>query len=280
MSFAALLDRVDAGRRPTQPNATAIAGGQADAVRGRRASAPQRGAAVRPHRAIRLTLIASLGVVAVASAAAGALYGSLPGVGDARARVAHSLEHHGGRIVRVNPDARVARAIVAVEDERFFQHGALDPVAIARVLGSSVTGGGVDPGGSTIAQQLAKVIYREPETLLGRLRAIGLAFKLEQRYRKREILSMYLNAVYFGHGYYGVEQASQGYFRRNARNLSWPQAALLAGLPQAPSAFDPYLHLGAARRRQRQVLAQLVDRGELTRRGARRVFGERLGLTH
>jgi membrane peptidoglycan carboxypeptidase len=217
-------------------------------------------------------------VLALIAASAGAIYGDLPGVGDAQARIAAEMGTHHGRVVPIRPHDRIARAVVAVEDERFFEHGAVDPIAIARVISSSIFGSAVDPGGSTIAQQLAKVLYREPETLSGRLRAIGLAFKLEGAYSKPAILSMYLNAVYLGHDFYGIGQASRGYFGRSPNQLTWSQASLLAGLPQAPSAFDPLRHLAAARARQREVLAQLVAQHAITQAGARRIYAQPLGL--
>jgi membrane peptidoglycan carboxypeptidase len=228
---------------------------------------------------VRKPLVA-VGLLALALLAgtAGTIYGGLPGVGDARTRIASELHSHRGQLVAIQPRERIARALVAVEDRRFFEHGALDPIAIARVITSSIVGSSVDPGGSTIAQQLAKVLYDEPETLPGRLRAIGLAFKLEGDYPKPAILSMYLNAVYFGHDFYGISEASRGYFGRSPGQLTWAQASLLAGLPQAPSAFDPLRHLAAARARQREVLARLVAQHTLSPRSARRVYAQPLGL--
>src|SRR3954447_18880898 len=190
------------------------------------------------------------------------LYTSLPSVDDAPARVQAIISSHGGgRPVPVAPDARVAQATIAIEDRRFFDHGAVDPVAIGRVLVDSILHPGVDQGGSTIAQQLAKVLYNEPPGLLGRVKSIGLAFKLEQRYLKARVLSMYLNSVYYGHGFWGIGRASEGYFRRPASKLTWSQAALLAGLPQAPSLLDPLRHPAAARMRRLVVLHELVRAG-------------------
>lgn len=229
----------------------------------------------RPRRAA----VAGLAAVAVLAAATGAFAGSLPSVAGAPARVAAILRAHGGTAVPVAPSARVARAVVAAEDERFFSHGAIDPIAIGRVIVSTVTGGPSDPGGSTIAQQLAKTLYtRGRETLAARLREVGLAFALEHRYSRPRVLSMYLNAIYFGHGLYGVGAASRGYFGRPPGALGWGQAALLAGLPQAPSAFDPLRHPSLARARQREVLAQLVRTGALGRAAAARAARAPLAL--
>lgn len=207
----------------------------------------------------------------------GALYGSLPAVGDAAARARAIDARSGTRPVLITRHERIAEAIVAVEDERFYAHGALDLLSVARVIRTSLIGSG-DPGGSTISQQLAKVLYHEPATLLGRLRAIGLAAKLEDRYSKAQILGMYLNSIYFGHGYYGVGAASHGYFGRSPGALTWNQASLLAGLPQAPSAFDPFRSPHRARERQAEVLAQLVDNHVLSATAARVAARTPLGL--
>ena len=219
-------------------------------------------------------------VCLIVGLAAGLVFANaaLPSVADAPRRVGLIDARHGTRAAAVCACSRLARAVVAVEDERFYSHGAIDPWSLARVIKGSVFGS-VDPGGSTISQQLAKVLYvRDPSSLLGRLKAIGLAAKLERRYGKDTILRMYLNAVYYGHGFYGAAAASRGYFGRRVSALSWSQASLLAGLPQAPTAYDPMRHLTLARERQREVLAQLVDNGVLPRVQARAVLKAPLHL--
>ena len=227
---------------------------------------------------MRRLLTAGIVALALIALTAGAVYGSLPGVGDAPARVAAIVHSHGGRLAHVSPRTRVARATVAIEDRRFWEHGAIDPIAVGRVLFDSVFHPGVDPGGSTIAQQLAKVLYDEPATAVGRLKAIGLAFKLEQRYSKARILGMYLNAIYYGHGFWGVGNASRGYFGRSVDRLSWSQAALLAGLPQAPSLLDPFRHANAARDRRKAVLHELVTTGTLPSTRAQAVAAAPLSI--
>jgi len=167
--------------------------------------------------------------------------------------------------------------VVAVEDERFYDHGALDPEALVRALWTTLTRQHVDPGGSTITQQLAKLLYVSGTGAGGRLRDVGLAFKLEEHYSKRQILEMYLNVTYFGGGFYGIDAAARGYFGRPPGALTWTQASMLAGLPQAPSAFDPQQHLAAARARQREVLQRMVASGVLSAAQARRVLAAKLG---
>lgn len=197
--------------------------------------------------------------------AAGAIYlASLPGVGDAEARARAILAAHGGTPGAMPPPARLGEAIVAVEDENFYSNVALDILDGAGRAALALLQRGGDPGGSTIGQQLAKTLYPHGGGLGGTLEEIGLAVKLSLRYSKAQILNMYLNSVYYGHGYWGDLAAARGYFGLSPRRLSWGQASLLAGLPQAPSAYDPELHPGLARRRQLHVLDQLVDTGKLT----------------
>ena len=229
-------------------------------------------------RIARPWVAAALACIAAVAIAAGALQATLPTVGSAPARVAAILRLHGARPVAVGPRERVARAVVATEDERFYRHGAVDFISLGRVALHALVGWGPDPGGATIAQQLAKLLYGGRGGVWGDLRAVGLAFKLDHRFAKREILALYLNANYYGHGFYGVEQASRGYFGRPPDALSWAQASLLAGLPQAPTAYDPFRHPAAARVRRGEVVRQLVANRILTAAQARAVAAAPLGL--
>ncbi len=218
-------------------------------------------------------MVAATALAALATATS-VFCASLPGVGDALARVHRRLGAHHGHFASVSPSSRIARALIATEDERFYDHGPVDGIAILRALWSTATTQ-ADGGGSTITQQLAKVLYvRHPNTLIGRVQAVGLATRLEHSHTKAQLLELYLNAVYFGHGAYGVGRASRTFFHRPPGALSWAQASLLAGLPQAPAAYDPLAHYALARRRQREVLDRLVSRRELTPAGAARVFAQ------
>ncbi len=206
-------------------------------------------------------------VAVVGALAATALLASLPEVGDAQARVGAMLREHGARPVGLPPPKRVTSSLVAVEDQRFYTHHGVDLPSVARLAWSGLRGDDLhDEGGSTIGQQLAKRVYTGDRGGLGvKLRQVGLAVKLERRYSKDQILGMYLDAAYFGGGHWGVVQASQGYFGRPPGRLSWGEASLLAGLIQAPSAYDPTAHLAAAELRQRHVLDRLVAAGVLSR---------------
>ncbi len=216
-------------------------------------------------------------VLALVLAGAGYLL-TLPGVGDAGARVRAILAAHGGSVEPSPPPARLADAAVAVEDEHFYSNVAVNIADGAGRAALATLHGGGDPGGSTIDQQLAKLLYPHGGGLGGTLEEIGLAVKLSLGYSNRDILSMYLNAAYYGNGYWGDAAAARGYFGVSPRHLTWSQAAMLAGLLQAPSAYDPVRHPRAGRARQRQVVDQLVDNHYLSPAGGRVALAEPLGL--
>ena len=133
------------------------------------------------------------------------------------------------------------KGTVAIEDRRFYQHGGVDYEGIARALLRDIRAGKVVEGGSTITQQLVRNLYIGRErTLKRKVKEACLAIKLSRAWSKNRILGTYLNQVYYGNHAYGIEAASQTYFSRPARKLTLAQAALLAGLPQAPSVFDPF----------------------------------------
>jgi penicillin-binding protein 1A len=213
---------------------------------------------------IRRIVVTIAGAILVLAALGAVYVATLPGVGDAEARVRAILAAHGGSPGALPPPARLGTAVVAVEDENFYSNVGVDILSGAGRAALAVAQRGGDPGGSTIGQQLAKTLYPHGGGLGGTLEEIGLAIKLSLRYSKAQILNMYLNSVYYGNGYWGDVAAARGYFGVSPRRLSWGQASLLAGLPQAPSAYDPALHPKPARSRQLHVLDQLVDDGYLT----------------
>ena len=159
-------------------------------------------------------------------------------------------------------------AVVATEDRRFFEHWGIDPVGLVRAAYTNLRSGRVAQGGSTITQQLAKNLFLSSERSLGRkAEELVLALWLETRLGKRAILELYLNRVYFGAGAYGVEAASQRFFNKPARQLSLPEAAVLAGLLKAPSKFSPATNPENARARARTVLAKMVETRHLSQTG-------------
>ncbi len=159
------------------------------------------------------------------------------------------------------PD-NVKNAVVAVEDARFWHHKGIDYIGIARALVQDIIHASLKEGGSTITQQLAKIMFLSPEkTLKRKLREAQLAMRLEKELSKKEILELYLNKVYFGHGAYGIEMASRVYFGKSVGQLSLPEAAMLAGLIKAPTTYSPYNDLVKAKERQETVLARMEEAG-------------------
>ena len=162
--------------------------------------------------------------------------------------------------------ARMKQAIVAVEDKRFYEHRGVDIHGILRAVWQDVRNERVVEGGSTITQQFVKNTYLHGQRSIGRkLKEAALAWQLEQRWSKDKILTAYLNTIYFGNGAYGIEQASLTYFHHKADQLSWAEAALLAGIPSDPTQFDPVTNPKAARERRGIVLRDLFQQGDITR---------------
>ena len=158
-------------------------------------------------------------------------------------------------------------ATLAAEDRDFYKHGPVDPIAVARAFAVDVTTGSTAQGGSTITQQLVKVVLLGSEKTLSRkVEEVALAYQMEHRYSKRQILEMYLNRVYYGHGAYGLGSATKTYFgaKKQASELTPAQSALLAALLQAPTYYDPFLHFDRLRERQVWVLHGMVSTGSLT----------------
>ncbi|HEX3440559.1 MAG TPA: transglycosylase domain-containing protein [Pseudolabrys sp.] len=156
--------------------------------------------------------------------------------------------------------AYVPRAFVAIEDRRFYDHYGVDPLGIGRALIANILHRGVAQGGSTITQQLAKNLFLTQErTLTRKMQEVLLALWLERKFSKTQILELYLNRVYFGSGAYGIEEASQRYFGKSAKQISLAEAALLAGLVKSPSRLAPTRNFDAAEKRARIVLAAMTE---------------------
>jgi penicillin-binding protein 1A len=159
------------------------------------------------------------------------------------------------------------QAIVAAEDKRFYDHRGLDVRGISRAVWANLRNKAVVEGGSTITQQFVKNAYVSSHRSLSRkLKEAALAWQLEQRWSKQKILTAYLNTIYFGNGAYGVERAARTYFGHAARKLTWAEAALLAGIPEDPSRYDPMANPAQARARRAQVLRLMLDQGRIPRR--------------
>ncbi len=161
------------------------------------------------------------------------------------------------------------KAVVAIEDRRFYQHPGIDPIGIARALVQDLKAGHVVQGGSTISQQLAKLTFLSPERSLARkVKEALYAFWIEARFTKHQILEAYLNRVYLGSGAYGVDAAARRYFGKPAGELSLAEAAMLAGVIKAPSYFAPTRDLALAQKRAAIVLNSMVEQGLASREQA------------
>ena len=160
-------------------------------------------------------------------------------------------------------------AVVAVEDRRYYDHGAIDPIGIARAIWVNISNWELREGGSTITQQVAKnVIFSQEDTVSRKLGEIIAAFDLEKNYSKDEILAIYVNTCYFGDGYYGIYDASMGYYNKEPKDLNLDEASMLAGVPNAPSAYSPNVNPDLAKKRQEHVLEKMVENGYITQEEA------------
>lgn len=177
---------------------------------------------------------------------------------------------------RIDPD--VIDAVIAAEDHRFFAHAGVDLAASLRALGQDLAPGGARSGASTLTQQLVKLVYGRPHGLPSKVLEILRAIELETRLGKDEILAQYLNRLPYGNGVVGIERAAQAYFGRPASDLTLGEAALLAGLPQAPSRLDPRRHLARAVARRDHVLDRMLELGLRSPDAVRAARAERPSL--
>ncbi|MCU1473287.1 biosynthetic peptidoglycan transglycosylase [Amnibacterium sp.] len=256
---------------------------RADVAPGRRnAASPlaeRRRRARRRRRGTRAIAGLVLCVVVIAALAWAGLELVVPSAADAEARTAQLAASRGVVQFSDPTPPKVADALIATEDAQFRTNIGIDPAGVLRWARGTVTGASGDTGGATIEQQLAKMLYtggrRQP---VDQLEQVGLALKLDTDFSKAQILRMYLDTAYFGHGYYGLAAASEGYFGTSPEHLDWQQAALLAGLVQAPSAYDPTAHPALALSRRAHVLSRLAATGSLTPEQASRLAATPLGL--
>ncbi len=173
-------------------------------------------------------------------------------------------------------------AFVAAEDVRFYDHHGIDPRGILRAVFSNVvSGNATGQGGSTITQQLARNAFlTQEQTLKRKLLEVVLAFEIENKYTKKQILEMYMNQIYFGQGCYGIETASHVYFGKDVKDLTLPQCAMLAGLPNSPNYYSPFRSLEAAKYRQGIVLDQMAKYGYITEAEATQAKAADVGLAN
>ena len=153
-------------------------------------------------------------------------------------------------------------AVIAGEDQRFLKHGGFDLLSTGRAVLANIRSGEMVQGGSTITQQLARNLYFEQDKDISRKVAeLMVAFALEKEYDKEEIFALYVNTIYFGSGYYNIYDASQGYYGKTPAELSDYEATMLAGIPNAPSVYDPTLNPDLAEQRRQQIIGCMVEQG-------------------
>ena len=172
------------------------------------------------------------------------------------------------------------KAVVSVEDHRFYTHGGIDIIAIGRAIWNDIKAMSFVEGGSTITQQLAKNVYFTQEKELTRKAAeVFMAFEIEEHYNKEEILELYLNTSYFGDGYETVKEASRGYFGKEPMELTDYEAIMLAGIPNAPSVYAPTVNLDLAKQRTKQVIDAMVKYDAISQDEANRILEEGEGYS-
>lgn len=165
-------------------------------------------------------------------------------------------------------------AIIAVEDHRFKDHGSIDVISIGRAIVSNVQSKELNEGGSTITQQVAKNLYfiTEDNVISRKIAEILVAIDLEKNYSKDQILEFYINTIYFGEGYYGIKQASNGYYDKDPIDLTLNEATILAGVPNAPSVYAPTVNPDLAKNRQGKVIRSMVEYNYLSQEEADKIL--------
>ena len=167
-------------------------------------------------------------------------------------------------------------AIIAVEDHRFKNHGAIDIIAILRATVSNIQAKEFNEGGSTITQQVAKNLYfiSEDDVISRKIAEALVAFDLEKNYSKDDIQEFYINTIYFGEGYYGIKEASNGYYKKEPKDMNLDESTMLAGVPNAPSVYAPTINPDLAKSRQNKVIRSMVEYGYLSQEEANKVLNK------
>ena len=155
-------------------------------------------------------------------------------------------------------------AVISVEDHRFYDHGPVDFIAIGRAIFTNVKNKELQEGGSTITQQVAKnIVFSQDKSWVRKVGEIFASYDLEKNYSKKEIFELYVNTAYFGDGYYGIYDASYGYYKKAPKDLNLDEASMLAGVPNAPSVYSPNVNKNLANQRYKQVETAMKKYGYL-----------------
>lgn len=165
------------------------------------------------------------------------------------------------------------KAVISVEDHRFYKHHGIDVIAIGRAIVNDLKAFSFVEGGSTITQQTAKNLYFTQEKKMARkIAEVFMASQIEENYEKDEILEIYINTIYFGNGYYNIKDAAMGYFGKLPKDLTDSECIMLAGIPNAPSVYSLKANPELAKQRQKQVIAKMIKYGELTEEEAKNIL--------
>ena len=157
-------------------------------------------------------------------------------------------------------------AVISVEDHRFYDHGPVDFIAIGRAIFTNVKNKELQEDGSTITQQVAKnIVFSQDKSWVRKVGEIFASYDLEKNYNKREIFELYVNTAYFGDGYYGIYDASYGYYNKSPKDLNLDESSMLAGVPNAPSVYSPTVNPSLAKKRQYHVLNTMLEYGYITK---------------
>jgi membrane peptidoglycan carboxypeptidase len=217
-------------------------------------------------------------VVVLLAIVVGGLFLITPSVSQAPALVQEQAVQHGISYPGVQPPQKFTEALVATEDHRFYSTPGIDPLAVGRLIAGKLTGH-PDQGGSTLEQQLAKNLYTMGRSgFTVEAEQVVLAVKLNMSYSKPQLLQMYAEIAYYGSNYYGLRDASCGYFGVEPAQLTWPEAAVLAGVVNAPTQDDPRSNPQNARAREVHVVGRLVAVGDLTQAQGAAVLAGNLSL--
>lgn len=161
-------------------------------------------------------------------------------------------------------------AIIAVEDHRYYDHGAIDIIGLGRALFTNIKNGEMQEGGSTITQQVAKNLYfiEEDNVFRRKIAEMFMAIDIENNYDKDDILEMYINTIYFGDGYYGIKEACAGYLNKEPKDMTLAESTMMAGVPNAPSVYAPTANKELCKQRQNKVISSMVEYGYISQEEA------------
>ena len=161
-------------------------------------------------------------------------------------------------------------AVVAVEDHRYYDHGAIDIIGLARAVFTNIKNKELQEGGSTITQQVAKNLYfiEEDNAFRRKVAEMFMAIDIENNYSKEDILEMYINTIYFGDGYYGIKEACEGYLNKEPKDMNLAESTMMAGIPNAPSVYAPTVNKELCKQRQNKVISSMVEYGYLNQEQA------------